>query len=175
MREQFNYGVSDQAWTYAKTKKLEKKFAMPGIEPLTSESELSLRPKSSGEPAEVRTRDLAHAVDERNHQTKRLTSTIVERTRGFLSSYANIFFLGRDRGVTGRFFAAIGGVQFSLFLRGPLLRRQIRSCSSFSCFYRGIRRSRSGSSSPTNKLPQNHSEPPLKGEGYPPYLMRGEY
>ena len=85
------------------------------------------------------------------------------------------FFLGRDRGVTGRFFAAIGGVQFSLFSRGPLLRRQIRRRSSFSCFYRGMKRSRSGSSSFTNKLPQNHSEPPFKGEGYPLYLIRGEY
>ena len=88
---------------------------------------------------------------------------------------ATFFFLGRDRGVIGRFFAAIGGVKFFLFLRGPLLRRQIRRRSSFSCFYRGMKRNRSGSSSPTNKLPQNHSEPPLKGEGYPLYLIRGEY
>ena len=26
-----------------------------------------------------------------------------------------------------------------------------------------------------NGTPQNHFEPPLKGEGYPPYLMRSEY
>jgi hypothetical protein len=55
---------------------------------------------------------------------------------------ATFFFLGRDRGVIGRFFAAIGGMQFFLFLRGPLLRRQIRSCSSFSSFDRGMRMSR---------------------------------
>ena len=54
----------------------------------------------------------------------------------------NIFFPGRDRGVIGRFFAAIGGVKFFLFLRGPLLRRQIRRRSSFSCFDRGTRMSR---------------------------------
>ena len=81
----------------------------------------------------------------------------------------------RGGGVISRFFAAIGGVKFFLFLRGPLLRRQIRKRSSFSCFNQGIKWSRSGSSSPTNKLPQNHFELPLKGEEYPPYLMRGEY
>ena len=94
-----------------------------GIEPLTSD--FLLRTKSSSEQGGVRTRDLAQDGGERNHQTKRLTSTIVERTRGFLSSYANIFFLGRDQGVTGQFFAAIGGVQFSLFSRGLFYTRRI--------------------------------------------------
>ena len=36
----------------------------------------------------------------------------------------NIFFPGRDRGVIGRFFAAIGGVKFFLFLRGLLLHKK---------------------------------------------------
>ena len=62
--------------------------------------------KSCSEQGGVRTRDLSHERDERNHQTERLTSTKCARTRGFRSSYANFFFLGRDRGVTGRFFAA---------------------------------------------------------------------
>ena len=54
----------------------------------------------------------------------------------------NIFFLGRDRGVIGRFFAAIGGVQFLLFLRGLFLHKKNWIRSSFSCFDRGMRRSR---------------------------------
>ena len=72
-------------------KKFDFFFAMPGIEPLTSESELSLRPKSSNGPGEVRTRDLSHAVIERNHQTNRLTSAKGERTRGLQSSYEHFF------------------------------------------------------------------------------------
>ena len=79
-------------------------FAMTGIEPLTSSSELSLHSKSSDEAGEVRTRDLAHAVDERNHQTKRLTSANRERTRGLRSSYANIFFPGSRPGCDWPFF-----------------------------------------------------------------------
>ena len=101
MREQFNYGDSDQAWTYAKTKKLIF-FAMTGFESMTSG--LSLRPKSSNEHGEVRTRDLAHAADERNHQTKRLTSANRVRTRGLRSSYANIFFPGSRPGCDWPFF-----------------------------------------------------------------------
>ena len=52
-----------------------------GIEPITSG--FSLRTKSSNEQVGVRTRDLAPNGDERNHQTKRLTSAIGERTRTF--------------------------------------------------------------------------------------------
>ena len=44
----------------------------------------------------------------------------------------NIFFLGRDRGVTGRFFAAIGGMQFCLFLRGLFLHK--RNCTRSSLY-----------------------------------------
>ena len=43
-----------------------------GIEPITSE--FWLRAKSSNERGGIRTRDLAQIGDERNHQTKRLTS-----------------------------------------------------------------------------------------------------
>ena len=126
-----------------------------GFKPTTSESELLLHPKSSGIPAEVRTHGLVHAVNKHNHQTKRLTSANSERTRGLRSSYANIFFPGSSQGVTGRFFAAIGGVQFSLFSRGLFLHKKNLIRSNFSCFDRGMKRSRTGSSSPTNKLKRN--------------------
>ena len=99
----------------------------------------------------------------------------LNRSKMSKTKMSQYFFPGSRPGVIGPFFAATGGVKIFLFLRGPLLRRQIRRRSSFFCFYRGMKRSRSGSSSSTNKLPQNHFEPPLKGEEYPPYLMRGEY
>jgi hypothetical protein len=52
------------------------------------------------------------------------------------------FFPWRDRGVTGRFFAAIGGVQFSLFSCGLFLHKKNLIRSGFSCFYRGMKMSR---------------------------------
>ena len=70
---------------------------------------------------------------------------------------------------------AIRGVQFFLFLRVLLLHKKNRIRSSSSCFYQGMRRSRSGWLTSTNKLPKNHFEPPPKNQGYPPYLTRGEY
>jgi len=66
-------------------------------------------------------------------------------------------------------------MQFFLFLRGLFLHKKNWIRSSFSCFDRGMRRGRSAAVLLTNNLPQNHFEPPLKGEKYPPYLMRGEY
>ena len=36
----------------------------------------------------------------------------------------NIFFLGRDRGVIGRFFAAIGGAKFLLFFARSFLTQE---------------------------------------------------
>ena len=145
---------------------------MPGIKPLTSESELSLRPKSSNGPGEVRTRDLSHAVIERNHQTNRLTSANDERTRGLQSSYEH-FFPGSRPGCDWPFFRSYrGSAILFIFARSFFTQEEFVPLWLF-LFLSGHEKDRSGSSSPTNKLPQNHSEPPLKGEGYPPYLMRG--
>ena len=42
----------------------------------------------------------------------------------FLSFLRNIFFPGRDRGVIGRFFAAIGGAKFLLFFARSFLTQE---------------------------------------------------
>ena len=47
--------------------------------------------------------------------------------------------------------------------------------ASFSCFYEGTRRSRSGWRSSTNRSPKNRFEPPPKNQEYLPYLTCGEY
>ena len=58
-------------------------------------SEFALRAKSSDGQGGVRTRELARNRDEGNHQTKRLTSTIRERTCGFLIKLREHFFQTR--------------------------------------------------------------------------------
>ena len=53
------------------------------------------------------------------------------------------FFSWVETGVRSAvFFAAIGGVQFCLFLRGLFLHKKNLTRSSFSCFDRGMRRRR---------------------------------
>ena len=115
---------------------------------------------------------------EATNATTRPTNVDVDKQRArarVLIANANLFFPGRDRGATGRFFAVIGGVQFSLFSRGLSLHKKNLIRSSFSCVYWGMKMSRSGWLAFTNKLPQNHFEPPLESAEYPPCLIRGEY
>ena len=79
----------------------------------------------------------------RLEQVQRVVAICVEAGIGqnVKTKMSQHFFPSQDRGVTGRFFAAIGGVQFPLFLRGLFLHKKNWIRSSFSCFYRGMKRS----------------------------------
>ena len=84
------------------------------------------------------------------------------------------FFLGRDRGVTGRFFAAIGGVQFSFFC--AVLCYDVRYGGAlFFLFLSGYEKVLIGLACFDKQTPQNRFEPPPKNQEFPPYLMRGKY
>ena len=89
---------------------------------------------------------------------------------------ASVFFSElKERGAAPPAPPTIGGVGFFFLLRGLFLHKKNWLRSSFSCFYRAMRRSRSGWPALTHKPPQNHFEPPPKNQECPPYLMCGEY